>query len=309
MKKNKLIGLALLGATGLIFMNKEKPKTGIDSGAGGGFTPITTGTDTLPNSSEDVNTSVSGFEFTKDAVEFSKEQYANMRRAEWRIVLYTKLAQGKSVAIATQEIWELWDNPGNPLRLVFNSPTSLLLNIIVQPTTSCVSIGAIIEWNSIPVYPTMSNYWNGIDAWSCAEWKVWHQKLEQHYGGTYQANQVWELAWGNSDNWDLGTSLVAAGAGGGALLGGIGAVIGGALGLFVAQYIDCRYDCTFVGFLYSKNIEIGNLLSNTSCNLQNVAKNILGAAQGASKAIKILAPVAVLGAAYWAYKTYIQDET
>jgi len=50
-------------------------------------------------------------------------------------------------------------------------------------------------------------------------------------------------------------------------------------------------------------------LSNTSCNLQNVAKNILGAAQGASKAIKILAPVAVLGAAYWAYKTYIQDET
>lgn len=282
MKKTKVIGLALLGMTGYLLTNKPKatPKN-----TGGGFTPITTGPDSLPSSGEDGNTAVSGFEFLKDAVEFSQEQYANMRRAEWRIVLDTKLAQGKSLAIATQEVWELWDNPGNEKRLLFNSPVALLMGMIVKPIIKGISAAPVIYWYSDPLYDTASNAWYGnYVPWTCADWKAWHIKLEEHYKNTAQANIVWEQAWAAPDNqcWFLGQ-----------------------VGCPDTSY--CRYDCAFVAYLKSKGIDVGNIVSHTTCNLSAVVIDIVEAASNVStglnntsKAMKWGIPLAagVLGYAW-----------
>lgn len=220
----------------------------------------------------------------KEQQSLTKDQYMTYRKKEWRNLLQQKLDAGKELSVATQELWMLWYNPLNVARNYFNSPASLLLSLIVD--TSADQIGAI-DHNSTPVYPTWYNWWNNFDdIWTCSDWKTYHQKLEEHFGNTSEANQVWEQAWSNPDN----ISDFA---------GGLSAIWNYTpASMLLRTSTDCRYDCNLMEYLYSKGIDISNFFSGFTCSMENVAMNIVGTVEDVSTGIgnfgkiaKILVPV------------------
>jgi hypothetical protein len=217
----------------------------------------------------------------------SVPKYRTWKRAQWA-QLWALMVQEYGPVEALQRLYMLWSAQENPLAANIPTREALLFQVSTYRPPTMAGIGQLdpIEWNSTPIYDTFTNYWNGVDTWGCTHWKIWHQKLEAYYGDTMQANQIWEPAWNDPDNecWALGS-------------------------FGCPQTANCRYDCDFVKYLKSKNLPIGNLISNTTCDISNVisaittsASNIATGAQQSSAVLSALLPigVAVLGG-LWIY--------
>ena len=270
-----MIGLAAIGVGLAVALNSNKKDTKLPLPAP---TPIpgpvfsdpklNPGDSTTPVIQPTTETAVSGVK--EDTRELSKDQYNSFRRNDWRAILQMKLDAGRELSSATQELFELWNNNNNQYKNYFQSPIALLLGIIVLDTnTARIGLSPVISWNSTPVYDTFSNYWNGVVGWSCAEWRIWHQKMEAYYEDTYDANEVWETAWNHPDN---------------------NCMVLGQVGCPDTAY--CRYDCDFVRYIKSKGISLGNVFSNTTCTLSDVVLDIVESVEDVGEGIRTTAKIA-----------------
>lgn len=227
------------------------------------------------------------------APKISKEEFIALKKSDWRRMLKEQM-DSQPLAMAANTLWEMWNTDENPLRGMYNSSLSFLLSlIVVQPPA--VGDAGEITWNSWPVFPTWDNYFDDPNKiWSCGQWKIWHRKLEERYNSTRIANDIWEQKWVsplNSRDY----------------LGGLEDL----LLPFVATANDCKFDCDFAEYLYSKDIDVSSLLSGTWCSLSGVVKNIVGSVEDISygisntaKVARYVMPAAVIGAtAYLLYRT------
>lgn len=215
------------------------------------------------------------------------------RRKDWA-KQFNDYRSTLSFAQAAQKIWNDWNTPGNIFLEVLPSPEALIFSLATYiPSRSDlpnISQGPIpIKWNDTPVYDTATNVYNGVYTWNCADWKAWHQALETHFQSTIKANGIWESAWLHDDNYCW------------------------LLGAFVCpKTSNCRYDCDFVKYFASKDMNIGNLFSNVTCDLSNIILNIVetvdNVSQGVNnttKTVSTLLPWAAgLGIAVGAAKIY-----
>jgi hypothetical protein len=291
MNKRKMIGLAAIGVGLAVALNSNKKDTKLPLPTP---TPtpifndpkVTPGDSTTPVIQPTNETAVSGIK--EDTRELSKDQYNSFRRNDWRAILQMKLNAGKELSSATQELWELWDNPNNVYRLHFKSPVALLLGIIVHPVTKPKSrkegIGSgSIDYSSTPVYPTWWNWWYYYeDIWTCADWKAYHIALEQHHENTNTANVVWEQAWDHPDNISGWSGMFSSG------------WQNSPLSTFFRTSTDCRYACTFVEYMYGKEIDISSVFSSLQCSLTNFGDSVFGALEDIGGGIETTAKVAAI---------------
>lgn len=297
--KMKVLPLAAIAAGGYLFYNSMRPSNqngqgsggGTQQNGGGGTTPVLQdgGGQVVTTGQNDMELSIGELPFELDprmmaAIEKAKQQNGAFYYAAY---LQEMESNGGDILLAIKTVYDFWNQPDNPMRLNIESADAMLFRIAQasQTINQTAGIGsAQVEWNSTPVYDTFDNWWNGVpDIWTCADWKVWHQKLEQHFNNTYQANQVWEQAWSAPDNqcWVLG-----------------------AFGCPDTSY--CRYECDFVEYLASKEVNIGNLFSNTVCDLSQVVSNITGSVVNVSSGLKtasyFIVPAAAVALYFWLKK-------
>lgn len=198
------------------------------------------------------------------------QEFADLRRKDW-VVYFNSLRENNSFSDAARQVWTEFNVVGNPYLRLFKSPEALLFSILTyipnradEGGERIAAPGNSISWNSQPIYDTFANYWNNIDGWNCRDWENWHRALEVYYGDTYLANAVWESAWWHADNQCYLASV-----------------------LLCPQTDDCRYDCTFVEYIASKDMPIGNIFSNTYCSVTNIALNIVRVVENISDAAVI----------------------
>ena len=187
---------------------------------------------------------------------------------------------------AVQLIWNDWAVEENPFfNILPNAPALLFALLCFVPNKDDGSaIGNVptgMAWDDPPLYDTNENALYNITPWNCADWKLWHMELEHHYGDTYKANAIWESAWQHEDNW---CSYV--------------------ISCPITEW--CRYDCPFVKYLASKDIEIGNLMSNVYCDLSGIVLNIVRSVgnitegiEKTSKVVSKILPWAAMGLIAW----------
>ena len=89
-----------------------------------------------------------------------------------------------------------------------------------------------IFWYSTPVYDECDFWFYDNPYWNCLEWKIWFEKLEDHYG-LDQAVEIWSLAWGKQASY-----------------------------LCANPFFVCKYDKEFSDFFLSKGIDVGHILSS-----------------------------------------------
>ena len=125
-----------------------------------------------------------------------------------------------------------------------------------------------ITASSTPIYDTS---FSNIGAWGCEEWWAWHRALDAAFG-TRQANRIWLAAWQDERNecWYLGQIICPD-----------------------TQY--CRYNCDFMRYLYSKDIDVSSLFSTVYCSFDGVIKNITEAATTTTEVVKKAVPFLLAG--------------
>jgi hypothetical protein len=158
---------------------------------------------------------------------------------------------------AAQLIWNDWNTQGNVFLELLPTPEALLFSLLtyVPERVDLPIISAPptpIKWDDTPIYDTFSNYWDGVYTWNCADWQAWHVALETHFGSTSTANGLWKSAWLHDDNYCI-------------VLGSFGC----------PKTSNCRYNCDFVKYFASKDMEIGNVFSNGYCDLTSIVLNII----------------------------------
>ncbi len=193
-------------------------------------------------------------------------------RQNMKALFYTAIERGATPLEAAQQIWAgAWRHESNPYKNLFVGALPFMLDLITEsPQPPRVAQSFNISWDSTPVYDTLNNWYNGVTPWACTDWITWHKRLESRYQNTYLANDLWLSAWQNPDNQ---------------------CYVLGLIGCPDNSY--CRYKCEeFVKYLYSKDITVGNLISNSYCSLETVIKNVLGAAEDISKGLSNTAKIA-----------------
>jgi len=300
MKTKTIIGLGLLAAAALAYGKEQPPTTDAPT-----TTPpiLPPSGETTTGETEAGGTAVAGL---KQKLREIREQQQGVKFAPYQRDILKQMLQEQlhttSPATVAQNLFDYWNVEQNPYRMLFNSPPALLAGLIVNTPISAaaapVSAPALptigqppttgsgnftITWDSVPVYDSLYNDWYNIDVWTCADWQLWHYRLEQRYESTFVANQIWLDAWNNESNscWFLG-----------------------AIGCPDSSY--CRIDCDFVEYLASKGLDIGNIISNTTCAVYNITMNIVGTVEDIStglsntgKIAQFLIPVAL---GYLGYK-------
>jgi hypothetical protein len=191
--------------------------------------------------------------------------------------LFNQYKKSFSFENSIQKMWTDWNVRSNPyLKLLPNIDSLIFAISTFKPNRATgAAIANTVEtitWSDAPVYDTLSNSWNNITPWNCATWRYWHEALEKHYNSTKKANAIWEVAWSHPDNECYVTGI-----------------------LLCPGTSHCRYDCSFVEYFASKEIEIGNILSNTTCDLSNVISNIVEAAESTTNTVKTVAPLVTTG--------------
>lgn len=157
---------------------------------------------------------------------------------------------------AAQLIWDDWNTQGNVFFELLPTPEALLFSLLTY-VPDRVDIPIInnsptpIKWNDTPIYDTLTNAYYGVYRWNCADWQAWHEALELHFESTTTANGIWKSAWLHEDNECI------------------------ALGVLCPDTSYCRYDCDFVKYFASKGMTIGNIFSNTVCDLSSIVLNIV----------------------------------
>lgn len=191
-------------------------------------------------------------------------ELAEQKRANWAERFNYLRENNATLPEAAAQLWDEFNVEGNPYLYILPSPQALFFSLLTYipnrtEVTRIASGPTPITWNSTPIYETLSNWWNSVPVWTCTEWENWHRALEQHYGDTYAANSVWEQAWNHPDNqcnW-----------------------------LGCPQTSLCAFDCSFVEYLASKDIDVSNLLSSTTCALTNIVLNIVQTAENVTETV------------------------
>lgn len=226
--------------------------------------------------------------------------YRRMWATRWHELLYDY-----GMAAAIDILWSEWVSNDNPFVFLFPNKQALFLNIstyIPDRGRDMYEVRALgagpnrpIAWNDAPIYEDIYCLFScSSDYWNCAEWKAWHVALENHYGSTSKANNIWLAAWQSELNQCMFLATV-----------------------MCPDTDTCRYDCDFVEYFYSKGITIGNVVSNGYCDVSQVVMNIVegvkdlsGAAADVASGIKtttgalsVIAPVVIVGGGLlWAYR-------
>jgi hypothetical protein len=277
---NNLVKLGLIGgAVYLLSQSKSKGETI-------SFEPIDP-TD-LPETTQQQTEPTGGGTFMNGFKEdFEKPIPAEWRAKDWYAYINFLSASGMDKVAAIDFAWNQFNIPTNPILEYIPNKLAFIVRVgqgeRIEPMYKVEVAGIsgfVINWDSQPIYDTFDNSWSGVEAWSCQDWITWHTKLEQHYNNTQLANQAWLSAWQASDNqcWFLGQ-----------------------IGCPDTSY--CRYDCeNFVEYLASKGIDIGNLISNVSCDLSNVVLNLTSGTVQLSKGLNLAMTLLPFAAAYVGYR-------
>ncbi|WP_299368320.1 hypothetical protein [Winogradskyella sp.] len=197
-------------------------------------------------------------------------------RKDWVKRFYQYRSQNDFVTSA-QMIWTDWTAGDNPFfellpnvdALIFSLATYVPDRNLNFPNLGNTNYSQNMRWNSTPVYDTTYNWWNSIPPWTCADWKEWHRQLEMHFEDTYKANAIWEAAYESDDNKCLTIWLVSS----------------------CPSGLHCRSDCDFVEYFASKDIQIGNFFTNTTCDITNIATNIVETVEQTSENAKSIVPL------------------
>lgn len=192
------------------------------------------------------------------------------KRQEWANKYSLYLNQnGGDVDLAMALIWQDWVN--SPFFDLFPNIKALFLNLAtyipnraegINKNDSIGTTPVVIKWNDPPMYEDLYCIWDCGGYWTCANWTAWHRALEQHFGDTYKANDIWMAAWQDPQNQ---CAVLAS--------------------VWCPDTDGCRYDCDFVEYFYSKGITIGNVLSNVYCDVSNVVLNIVQTTSNISSAV------------------------
>lgn len=192
------------------------------------------------------------------------QELAALKRKNWvdRFNILTR--EYGNISDAAFNVWNEFNVEGNPYLYVLPSPQALFFSLLTFIPNRAEGIEIAsgptpITWDSTPIYETLSNWWNAAPVWTCAEWENWHRALESYYNDTYSANSVWEQAWNHPDNQCTWTGC--------------------------PQTSLCAFDCDFVEYLASKDIDVSNLLSSTTCSLTNIVLNIVQTAQNVTETV------------------------
>lgn len=175
------------------------------------------------------------------------------------VYLYNQILSQNNldIELTMKDLWNVWNVEQNHFRSLYPTKTALFLALSSyvpeRSENGGISNPPMINWDSVPVYDTLSNWWAGVTAWTCSEWKIWHIELEKHYQDTYKANNAWLVAWNDNEN-QCAT-----------------------LYLRCPLTSFCNLECDFVEYLYSKDIDVSNLFSTAYCSLTNITKNIIKA--------------------------------
>lgn len=192
------------------------------------------------------------------------------KREDWANKYSLYLNQnGGDISLAMALIWQDWVN--SPFFDLFPNIKALFFNLAtyIPDRTKGISkedsIGTgtnTIKWNDAPIYEDLYCVWDCGDYWTCADWRAWHRALEQHFGDTYKANDIWMAAWQDPQNQ---CAVLAS--------------------VWCPDTDGCRYDCDFVEYFYSKGITIGNVLSNVYCDVSSVVLDIVQTTSNVSSAV------------------------
>lgn len=278
MNKRKIFpALALIGGVYLLLNKKNTPSSSQQDDTYTPPPPIY-----IPEGDLEVytETSLSGF---------NDIDYNTWRGSDWyNYINNLSIELGKKNAII--EAYKHWKNKENRFSSIFPTIESFMIGLATIEGKK-KQISGLVNWDSQPVYDTEWNWWYGIEAWSCTDWKNWHIELESHYNSTAKANQVWEAAWDSPQNKC------------------------NFLGIMFCPDTDyCRYDCDWVKYFASKGVtNLNSLMSGVYCDLSNVVLNITGAASDVSQGVantsnllKWAIPVGAIAGGYFVYKKYVK---
>lgn len=120
---------------------------------------------------------------------------------------------------------------------------------------------ATITADSVPDYDN----WGPDDYWTCDDWVLWHKLLKQKYGKK-SADSTWTTAWNKQDS-------------------------------FEHNYNWCKYEGVFNKYVQDENLNATWWLPNILNSATTVVENAGDTAVNASKIIKWVIPVLVIGAA------------
>lgn len=203
-------------------------------------------------------------------------------RAHWA-TWYKELSAYTNQLTALQTIWTVWQTM--PYADKIKDVKMLWASLVTWRQIDNMGIGSFtfpITANSLPVYDTWTNWWNGVTAWDCNEWETWFTAMENTLG-LAAAKTKFISAWSYKDNWAAGSNAWG-----------------------------CSQTCDFINFFRLKGIDVADTGMATICNLIQVPYNLATAAAGATQGISStintaanIAPLVVIGVgAALLYKQY-----
>lgn len=172
---------------------------------------------------------------------------------------------------AITNLWNEWEKQDHKYKHSVNNPIALFFTVTNYVPNRVDNKGAnigqpgtrIIKWNDAPIYDTWANYRAGLVPWTCIDWVSYHKALKTHYRDLPKANNIWKTEWADRDN----SCFI--------------------LGSFICPDTSkCRYNCNFVEYFASQGIKIGNVLSNSVCNISNVVTDLTASASNITSGIR-----------------------
>ena len=185
-------------------------------------------------------------------------------REEWKrenwSKFYKDLYINNSVQDANDTIWLEWNKPTNKHAKYITDPMNLVINLATYRKKNIIGQAFVITWESQPIYATWSNWWNDVEYWQLAQWKIWYKEIKMHYGKT-EAQKMFQNAWSYSENWSYGINEDSMGYQGG-------------------------FDCDFINYFRHEGIDVALFGAENLCTLINTGSNLIDATENVSEAIE-----------------------
>jgi len=184
--------------------------------------------------------------------------YRTSKRSDWRN-FYKLLTETESVEDGQKILWSNWINANNPNRNKFKTVEALIFNLLTYKSPNAQIGSFSITADSVPVYNTWSNWWNGIEVWECPQWIEWFEKNNVKYGAN-STKYKFVNAWSYADNFSIG-------------------VWGDGMGY------TCGRDCDFINYFRVKGIDVTVWGAQTVCNLVSIPTNLIDATANLTQTI------------------------
>ena len=186
----------------------------------------------------------------------SQPDFENWQRPQWSAYLMAKI-NASDLETASPILWNQWNDSRNPQAAMFPSLNSFIFNLITYQVAN--NIGEIITADSVPVYGTLTNWWNGLQYWNCTQWREWFELNLQVYG-TSQARAKFIDAWSHGDNHSWWSDEPAG--------------------------ILCGYDCDFINYFRSKGLDVARVGAQNTCTLITIPTNLIDATAAVGEGVK-----------------------